>query len=88
MQIKKRLLAVGVCGALLAGTVIPALAATVHYNDGATVGGSAEWTAWTEEWNTVATDYTQVSLTPGEDETELNFAWYSLDNGSAATPVV
>ena len=30
MQIKKRLLAVGVCGALLAGTVIPALAATVH----------------------------------------------------------
>ena len=52
------------------------------------MGGSAEWTAWTEEWNTVATDYTQVSLTPGEDETELNFAWYSLDNGSAATPVV
>ena len=29
-----------------------------------------------------------MSLTPGEDETELNFAWYSLDNGSAATPVV
>nr|WP_243414383.1 fibronectin type III domain-containing protein [Oscillibacter valericigenes] len=68
--------------------MVPALAATVHYNDGSTVGGSAEWTAWTEEWNTVATDYTQVSLTPGEDETELNFAWYSLDNGSAATPVV
>ena len=88
MNIKKRLLVGGVCGALLIGTMVPALAATVHYNDGATVGGSAEWTAWTEEWNTVATDYTQVSLTPGEDETELNFAWYSLDNGSAATPVV
>ena len=88
MQIKKRLLVGGVCGALLIGTMVPALAATVHYNDGSTVGGSAEWTAWTEEWNTVATDYTQVSLTPGEDETELNFAWYSLDNGSAATPVV
>ena len=29
-----------------------------------------------------------MSLTPGADETELNFAWYSLDNGSAATPVV
>ena len=88
MQIKKRLLVGGVCGALLIGTMVPALAATVHYNDGSTVGGSAEWTAWTEEWNTVATDYTQVSLTPGEGETELNFAWYSLDNGSAATPVV
>ena len=88
MNIKKRLLVGGVCGALLIGTMVPALAATVHYNDGATVGGSAAWTAWTEEWNTVATDYTQVSLTPGEDETELNFAWYSLDNGSAATPVV
>ncbi len=88
MQIKTRLLVGGVCGALLIGTMVPALAATVHYNDGSTVGGSAEWTAWTEEWNTVATDYTQVSLTPGEDETELNFAWYSLDNGSAATPVV
>ena len=30
----------------------------------------------------------QVSLTPGADETELNFAWYSKDNGQAATPVV
>ena len=88
MQIKKRLLVGSVCGALLIGTMIPALAATVHYNDGSAVGGSAEWTAWTQEWNSVATDYTQVSLTPGEDETELNFAWYSLDNGSAATPVV
>ena len=69
MNMKKRVLACALCGALVAGTAIPALAATVHYNDGATVGGSAEWTAWTEEWNTVATDYTQVSLTPGEDET-------------------
>ena len=88
MNIKKRLLVGGVCGALLIGTMVPALAATVHYNDGAAVGGSAEWTAWTQEWNTVATDYTQVSLTPGADETELNFAWYSQNNGSAATPVV
>lgn len=88
MKMKKRLLTGAVCGALLVGTVVPALAATVHYNDGAAVGGSAEWTAWTEEWNSVATDYTQVSLTPGADETELNFAWYSKDDGKAATPVV
>ena len=88
MNVKKRLLTGVVCGALLVGTTVPALAATVHYNDGASVGGSAEWNAWTKEWETVATDYTQVSLTPGADETELNFAWYSKDDGKAATPVV
>lgn len=31
--------------------------------------------AW--NWETVSTDRTFVSLTPGVDETELNFAWYS-----------
>ena len=87
MQTKKRLLTLALSGVLLAGTCVPTLAATVHYNDGATVGGSAQWQAWTKEWESVATDYTQVSLTPGADETELNFAWYSKDEGKA-TPVV
>ena len=88
MEMKKRVLTGALCGALLVGTVVPALAATEHYNNGASVGGSAEWTAWTEKWDTVATDYTKVSMTPGADETELNFAWYSKDDGKAATPVV
>ena len=88
MDMKKRLLTGALCGALLTGTAVPALAATVHYNDGAAVGGSAEWTAWTQEWNTVSADYTKVSLTPGADETQLNFAWYSKDEGKVATPVV
>ena len=87
MQTKKRLLTLALSGVLLAGTCVPAFAATVHYNDGAAVGGSAQWQAWTKEWESVATDYTQVSLTPGADETELNFAWYSKDEGQA-TPVV
>ena len=88
MEMKKRVLTGALCGALLVGTVVPTLAATEHYNNGASVGGSAEWTAWTQDWESVATDYTKVSLTPGADETELNFAWYSKDNGQAATPVV
>lgn len=88
MQTKKRLLTLAISGALLAGACVPALAATAQYNDGAAVGASAEWTAWTQEWNTVAADYTKVSLTPGADETELNFAWYSKDDGKTATPVV
>ena len=88
MKLQKSLLGGVVCSALLASIVFPSVAATANYNDGATVGGSDEWAAWVQEWDDVATDYTQVSLTPGADETELNFAWYSLDNGEDATPVV
>lgn len=78
----------GVLGAMLmTGVASPALAA--DYNDGSVVGNPSDWTAWTTEWNTVATDYTQVSLTPGANETQLNFAWYSKDeDGKQATPVV
>lgn len=88
METKKQQLLTGaLCGALLIGTAAPALAATVHYNDGASVGGSAEWTAWTQEWEGVAADFTKVSMSPGRDESELNFAWYSKADG-ADTPVV
>ena len=78
----------GVLGAaLVAGSISPAFAA--DYNDGSIIGNQADWNAWVEEWNTVATDYTKVALTPGADETQLNFAWYSKDeSGKQATPVV
>lgn len=78
----------GVLGAaLVAGSISPAFAA--DYNDGSVIGNQADWNAWVEEWKTVATDYTKVSLTPGADETQLNFAWYSKDeSGKQATPVV
>lgn len=29
----------------------------------------------------MAADYTKVSMTPGKDESELNFAWYSKADG-------
>ena len=51
-----------------------ALAATANYNDSSVTGGSAAWQDWVKEWETVAADYTKVSLTPGADETQLNFA--------------
>ena len=78
----------GVLGAaLVAGSISPAFAA--DYNDGSVIGNQADWNAWVEEWKAVATDYTKVSLTPGADETQLNFAWYSKDeSGKQATPVV
>lgn len=32
---------------------------------------------WCDEWEQIKNNPTQVSLTPGKDETELNFSWYS-----------
>ena len=84
----KRVLAGVLTSTLLLGTCPAALAATENYNDSSLTGGSAAWQAWTEAWGALAADYTQVSMTPGADETELNFAWYSKDADGAATPVV
>ena len=87
---KRRFLTGAIAGLLAIGTAVtPAIGATEHYNDSSVTGGSEEWKAWVEEWNTVATDYTEVSITPGVNETELNFAWYSpVEAGKEATPVV
>lgn len=82
----KRVLAGVLTSTLLLGACPAALAA--DYNDSSLTGSSAAWQAWTEGWAALAADYTQVSLTPGADETQLNFAWYSKDADGAATPVV
>ena len=37
------------------------------------------WEAWTEEWETIKNDWTKVSMSPGSDETKMNFAWYSKE---------
>lgn len=37
------------------------------------------WEAWSEEWETIKDDWTQVSMSPGSDETQINFAWYSKE---------
>ena len=84
---KKKLVAGLLAFALVATAGISAIAATVHYNDSSVTGTSAAWQAWTANWETLANDYTQVSIAPGEDETEINLAWYSLKNGES-TPVV
>ena len=87
MQKRNKILA-GVLAGTLALSACPfALAAS--YNDSSVTGGSAEWQAWVSQWESVATDYTKVSLTPGADETQLNFAWYSKsEDGKTATPLV
>ena len=41
---------------------------------------------WDEYWSTVEGDNTQIALTPGRDETELNLNWHS--ERKAAVPMV
>lgn len=61
--------------AIQAGGIGHVQAATEHWND-----ASEDATAWQEykqQWAERSSNYQNVSLTPGRDETELNFAWYS-----------
>ena len=39
---------------------------------------SAEWAAWQEKWKTLRNHYAQIALTPGENATKMNFAWYCV----------
>lgn len=53
---------------LTASMVCPtAYAATEHYNDSSVTGDAAEWQAYKDNWETLSSDYTKVSLTPGKD---------------------
>lgn len=47
-------------------------------------GQTSLWTKWCKKWEGIKDMPTQMSLAPGEDETQLNFAWYSKDTDSKA----
>ena len=38
---------------------------------------STEWAEWKNKWENVRTSFCQIALTPGENATKLNAAWYS-----------
>jgi hypothetical protein len=62
-----------------------AYAATQHYADSTT---DKDWAGWVQKWeNQVSTDYEKIALTPGADETKMNFAWYTKED-SGATPKI
>ena len=61
-------------------------ASTEHYTDSSVTGADSGWSDWDAGWADTAADFTKVSLTPGADDTQLNFAWYSEKGDSAATP--
>lgn len=86
---KKRITAY-VLLALCAATT--AYAATEHWNDAsltpkpvvATQVGDQNWEQWKASWETIKTDYEQVSLAPGKDASQMNFAWYSREQAKNA----
>ena len=85
----KRKLIVGFLTLCSIATVGPSVyASTDHSTDSSVTGADSGWSDWDANWADTAADFTKVSLTPGADDTQLNFAWYSEKSDSAATPVV
>ena len=52
-------------------------AATEHWNDASETGAAASWNKYKNQWDSIKANWENVSITPGADETQLNFAWYS-----------
>ena len=88
---RKRLFA-AVCMGLAVAACVPAVnayASTDHYANASTLKSREGWDSWVKDWNSIAKDDTKVSMAPGADETQLNFAWYSKAiSGQKDTPIV
>lgn len=80
LKTRKRLIAFALVTAMLGGGAVNTFAAS---NDAWTEATQTEaakngaWEQWCNEWENIKNDWTQMSLTPGKNETELNFGWYS-----------
>ena len=78
---KKRKLLQFTAGALALSMALAPLstakvkAATEHWNDASEA--STDWENYKANWEQIRSNYQHVSLTPGKNESELNFAWYS-----------
>ena len=76
MKTSRKITAAALAAIMMSSAAMSVYAATEHWNDGSE-GATSEWTAWKTEWETVKNDYEKVSITPGADETQLGYAWYS-----------
>lgn len=87
LKTRKKILATLLTIAVLANTSVTVLAAS---NDGWTEASQTEaaksgnWDGWCAKWESIKKDPIQMSLTPGKNSSELNFAWYSK-NGEPAS---
>ena len=80
LKTRKRLIAFALVTAMLGSGALNTFAAS---NDAWTEATQTEaakngaWEQWCNEWENIKDDWTQMSLTPGKNQTELNFGWYS-----------
>jgi 3',5'-cyclic AMP phosphodiesterase CpdA len=81
---KKKRTAAFIALALCATSTV--MADTAHWNDASltpdatiatSLGDHTDWEKWKAGWNTISSNFEQVSLAPGSDETQMNFGWYS-----------
>lgn len=80
MKVKKQIAALVMTGVLAAGSVQAFAAAAPDGHTDAQTTPEAQngvYAQWQEQWETLKNDWTQVSLSPGADQTQMNFAWYS-----------
>lgn len=61
-------------------------AATEHWNDASNTS-EKKWENWKNNWDTYSSNYENVSLTPGSNESQLNFAWYSKTQETAKVKI-
>ena len=86
---KKRLTAYVLMALCIATT---AYAATEHWNDAsltpkdvvATQVGDQNWEQWKTSWESIKMDFEQVSMAPGKDASQMNFAWYPKEQAKNA----
>lgn len=84
MKLKNRVMMASTAICLSAAVAVTSIAATEHWNDNSSKTAlSDEWAQYKAEWETIKTDYENVSLTPGADETKMNYAWYSKNADEA-----
>lgn len=81
MRTKKKVFIALLTAMIAATATLPVFAAAPP--DGKTdasstpAAGNGAWEAWIEQWEQKKNDWTIVSLSPGSDETKMNFSWYS-----------
>lgn len=78
---KKQIAAFAMTGVMAASCAASSLAAAAPdgHTDAADTpaGANGVYEQWQEQWETIKNDWTQVSLSPGADQSKMNFAWYS-----------
>lgn len=89
MRAKKKTMIALLTAAIAAMTAAPVFAEAPPdgKTDAASTPAAANgaWEAWVEQWEEKKDDWTIVSLSPGSDETKMNFSWYSENPNAVLT---